>query len=264
MTIGPLRFTNALGGTADWIYPGPTIDMQSPASAGAVDGTIYLIYAQSFDMAQWEIATGAYTASSGTFARTTVLANSLGTTAKINFGTPPQVFVVSEAGTINLTGGQIKFPATQDPSSDPNTLDDYEEGFWTPGLTLATPGDLSVVLSNSFDAYYTKIGQLVTVNFALVATTFTYTTASGNLLITGLPFLPSPSDNKQRAYAPVLFQGFNKAGYSAILAAVIGNSSSMQVLASGMGQPIAVIGASDVPSAASIVLAGSLSYNAAT
>src|SRR5665647_161935 len=32
------------------------------------------------------------------------------------------------------TGGQIPFPATQNPSSDPNTLDDYEEGSWTPAL----------------------------------------------------------------------------------------------------------------------------------
>ena len=93
MVLGLLRFTNALGGTANFIYPGPTTDMQSPASAGAVDGTAYLYYAQSFDMSQWEIGTGAYTASSSTFARTTISANSLGTTAKINFGTPPQVVV---------------------------------------------------------------------------------------------------------------------------------------------------------------------------
>jgi hypothetical protein len=36
-------------------------------------------------MSQWEIGTGAYTASTKTFARTTINANSLGTTAKINF-----------------------------------------------------------------------------------------------------------------------------------------------------------------------------------
>jgi len=93
LALGLLRFTNALGGTADFIYPGPSIDMQSPASDGAVDGTTYLYYAQSFDMSQWEIGQGAYTASSGTFARTSVSKNSLGTTAKINFGDPPQVIV---------------------------------------------------------------------------------------------------------------------------------------------------------------------------
>src|SRR4051794_8182039 len=29
-------------------------------------------------------------------------------------------------------GGQIKFPGTQNPSADANTLDDYEEQAWTP------------------------------------------------------------------------------------------------------------------------------------
>jgi hypothetical protein len=35
-----------------------------------------------------------------------------------------------------LTGGGLKFPPTQVASADPNTLDDYEEGTWTPFLFL--------------------------------------------------------------------------------------------------------------------------------
>lgn len=35
------------------------------------------------------------------------------------------------------SGMGIKFPATQSASSDANTLDDYEEGTWTPTLTRA-------------------------------------------------------------------------------------------------------------------------------
>lgn len=93
MTLGPLRFINASGGAGDWVYPGPTIDLQSPAAAQAVNGVSYLIYAEALDRSQWEIATGVYTASSGTFARTTIVANSLGTTAKITFGNPPEVSV---------------------------------------------------------------------------------------------------------------------------------------------------------------------------
>jgi hypothetical protein len=121
MVLGPLRFTNANGGTADFVYPGPAIDMQSPASARAVDGTTYLIYSQSLDMSQWEIATGAYTASSKTFARTTVTANSLGTTAKINFGNPPQVVVYDPitipAPTVEIpSGSAMLFQQTAAPT----------------------------------------------------------------------------------------------------------------------------------------------------
>lgn len=93
MALGLCRFTNALGGTSDFIYPGPSIDMQSPASAGAVNGTTYKYYAQSLDMNDWEIGTGAYTAGTQTFARTAVQSNSLGTTAKISFSNPPQVII---------------------------------------------------------------------------------------------------------------------------------------------------------------------------
>lgn len=93
MALGLLRFTNEDGGTADFVYPGPAIDMQSPASAGAVDGTTYLYYAQSFDMAEWEIGSGPYTESSGTFGRGTIIANSDGDTSKISFATPPQIMV---------------------------------------------------------------------------------------------------------------------------------------------------------------------------
>lgn len=58
------------------------------------------------------------------------------------------------------TAGQIKFPATQNPSSDPNTLDDYEEGTWTPTLTPSGGGSIS--LDTLYDlCAYTKIGRLV-------------------------------------------------------------------------------------------------------
>lgn len=88
---------------------------------------------------------------------------------------------------INLTGGQIAFPATQIPSANPNTLDDYEKGTWTPVITFVTPGDLSVVYSLQ-SGRYTKIGQAFLWEATMTTTTFTYTTATGNLRVSGLPF----------------------------------------------------------------------------
>lgn len=92
----------------------------------------------------------------------------------------------SVTGLLSLTGGQVAFPATQIPSSDPNTLDDYEEGTWTVGITFATPGDLSVVYSTQ-SGRYTKIGRAFLYDGMATTTTFTYTTATGNLRISGLP-----------------------------------------------------------------------------
>lgn len=60
------------------------------------------------------------------------------------------------------------------------------EGLWTPAITFATPGNLSVAYSDQL-GYYTRIGSFVRLSWYL---TFipTYTTASGAISITGLPF----------------------------------------------------------------------------
>jgi len=83
---------------------------------------------------------------------------------------------------INLTSGQIVFPATQNPSGNANTLDDYEEGNWTPTLTPAS-GSLTSFVSSGV---YTKIGNVVTVQFRAQITNAG--TASGVMSFGGLPF----------------------------------------------------------------------------
>ena len=63
---------------------------------------------------------------------------------------------------IELTGnGSIKFPGTQGASSDANSLDDYEEGVYTPTLTCSTSG--SYTTGTYTQLSYTKVGRLVTI-----------------------------------------------------------------------------------------------------
>ncbi len=62
--------------------------------------------------------------------------------------------------TIDLTGGQIAFPASAVPSADPNTIDDYEEGSFDVTLTCGTSGTITVDTSYNSLAY-TKTGRLV-------------------------------------------------------------------------------------------------------
>ncbi len=57
---------------------------------------------------------------------------------------------------------------------------------WTPAITFATPGDLSVVYTLQAGKY-TIVGNQVTLTFQ-IAFTPTYTTASGGITVTGLPF----------------------------------------------------------------------------
>lgn len=62
----------------------------------------------------------------------------------------------------------------------------YETGTFTPVLTCVTPGDLSVSYSVQSGGY-TKIGDTLVSTVRLVCTP-TFTTASGQLRITGMPF----------------------------------------------------------------------------
>ena len=84
--------------------------------------------------------------------------------------------------TINLTGGQITFPATQSASADANTLDDYEEGTFTPTVTFQT-GSATYTSSGT----YTKVGRLVVCH---VQITITSSGASGFIFFT-VPFTNS-------------------------------------------------------------------------
>lgn len=108
-------------------------------------------------------------------------------------------------GALDVRGGQIKFPATQVASSDANTLDDYEEGTWTPAISFATPGNQSIVYSTQ-QGNYTKIGRLVTLSFVLATTTFTHTTAAGQLFFSTFPF--AAGSQPLAVLAPQAFTGF--------------------------------------------------------
>jgi hypothetical protein len=63
---------------------------------------------------------------------------------------------IDSTGLMTLAGPGIKFPATQVASADANTLDDYEEGTWTPNQG---PG-LTVVGTFASSGSYTKIGRV--------------------------------------------------------------------------------------------------------
>ena len=61
--------------------------------------------------------------------------------------------------TLSGSGSGVQFPATQSASTDANTLDDYEEGTFTPtiiGTTTAGTATYAYQLG-----YYTKVGRMV-------------------------------------------------------------------------------------------------------
>ena len=85
--------------------------------------------------------------------------------------------------TPSASGSGITFPATQSASTDANTLDDYEEGTWTPSVTS---GSGSITTVGAVSGVYTKIGNVLVVEFTITITT--NGTGAGSILASGLPF----------------------------------------------------------------------------
>ena len=103
------------------------------------------------------------------------------------------------APSIELTGnGSIKFPGTQGASSDANSLDDYEEGDWTPTITIETGSNFSY---DSQVGRYTKIGRLVHVQAQIQ---IDKTAGTNNLSVTSMPFTCG-----QRTDVPLLISNYS-------------------------------------------------------
>jgi hypothetical protein len=100
--------------------------------------------------------------------------------------------VLVGTATANTSGAKLQtsdgltFPATAVASADANTLDDYEEGTWTPTVEgTSTAGTATYTLRTG---KYTKVGNLVYISIELQ---WSGGTGTGSLKLTGLPFAPT-------------------------------------------------------------------------
>lgn len=202
--------TSTTTGTGTYTLAGAVTGFQSFSAIGNTNTCYYA----AFDSVtgDWEVGLGTYTSSGTTLARTSVLASSnAGSAVSWAAGTrqiwcdlPASIAALMArtdqantfAGTqtfsalIDASGasaGQIAFPASQNASAGANTLDDYEEGTFTPALSAS--GSTFSYASRS--GAYTKVGNLVTVKIAITLNTSGNTLSANPLQITSLPFASS-------------------------------------------------------------------------
>ena len=86
------------------------------------------------------------------------------------------------AATASASGAGVTFPATQSASTNANTLDDYEEGTWTPfggGITVNSGTPV-------YAGRYTKIGNMVYLDWRVTGGNVTIT--AGSSYLGGMPF----------------------------------------------------------------------------
>lgn len=124
-----------------------------------------------------------------------------------------------------VASGQIKFPATQNASSNANTLDDYEEGTWTPAIAF---GGNSVGVTYTTQAGdYQKIGRQVTVHFQI--TLSSKGSSSGIVTITGVPFTAVNSSINVPAS---VFYASLATTFGSIIATIAGGQSVLSMFGS--------------------------------
>lgn len=122
------------------------------------------------------------------------------TSTNLVFSTSPTLTTPKATTTIGVgnatpstSGSGVTFPASQSASTDVNTLDDYEEGTWTPviGGAGGTSGQSYVVQRGA----YTKIGNQVTCTFDIVLDS--KGTITSEVMIGALPFTAVSNANNR-------------------------------------------------------------------
>tara|TARA_B100000767_G_scaffold91733_1_gene88180 strand:- start:291 stop:1106 length:816 start_codon:yes stop_codon:yes gene_type:complete len=179
----PLDLLHLRGGGANDSAGAPIIRMQK-LSGGAVDDG-QTIGGMSFGTNDDGVDSGAYKE------RAKIIAESQNTSSgtRLEFWTGNSNAAIAERVRI-VADGTVVAPigvclgTAIDGAAAANTLDDYEEGTWTPALTF---GGNAVSLATSTNVgFYTKIGNFVHICFRTVLSD--KGSSSGNAAIGGLPF----------------------------------------------------------------------------
>jgi hypothetical protein len=182
---------------------GDTVSVPSGATLDASNATLTL---PDDSVTTAKIDDGAVTSAKITYPLTTFSSTGIdddGTSTAITINSDNNVALAGNIGlggaTPTTSGTGITFPATASASTDANTLDDYEEGTWTPSLSI-TSGTITL---SSTNGSYTKIGRVVYLTAFLVVTSVG--SPSGELRIQSIPFTPKNENANSSALAMSYF-----------------------------------------------------------
>jgi len=185
-----------------------------------------------------------------------------------NSGTVISASTIGVGGaTPSTSGAGITFPADQTilgASTNANTLDDYEEGTWTPTLESTGGGTIASGTYTRRTGNYVKVGKLVTVQWQLQVSSASALSA-GAISITGLPFTcENTTLNRWRTFVAFWFQtGVN---CITVQAQISPNTSVLDLYplsAAGIDNAASNVTLTTIGNTGNVELAGNFSYTAA-
>jgi hypothetical protein len=179
----------------------------------------------------------------------------------VDSGAPDNSVVVNSSGNLkavatiavgnatpSTSGAGITFPGTVSASSDANTLDDYEEGTWTPVVADAvTAGNTGTYSLDSGSAVYTKIGNYVYLSAGIRSINTSGMTSGNTLYIRGFPFVVG-----KRTFGSVQVDNITFANILCV-SSVVG-ASALSLLEANSGSGGASLTVSDVTSGSGNIL----------
>lgn len=140
----------------------------------------------------------------------------------------------SGAGEYGITA--LKFRPTQTASTDANTLDDYEEGSWTPGVAFG--GGTTGLTYTTQVGRYVKIGKMVYCQGQFVLSD--NGSSAGAMTITGLPFTSENTTNLVMVGTVGYYAGFAATVLGTPTLVENPNSTTLQVYQGGAAASVAL------------------------
>jgi hypothetical protein len=161
------------------------------------------------------------------------------------------------SGVSGLGANVATFLATPTSANFAAAISD-DVGTWTPVLTFATPGTLSVAYTTQVGTW-SRSGNTVTVDFEILTSSFTLGTASGNLFVNGLAgtFTASSAGNFS---GTMCWQGITKSGYTQITPLLLASGTTIVFRASGSAVANSTVTATDTPTGGTVRLQGQLTF----
>jgi hypothetical protein len=129
------------------------------------------------------------------------------------------------AATPAASGAGITFPATASASSDANTLDDYEEGSWTPSIAFGGGSTGITYDAGNRSGSYTKIGRLVFITCVVGLTN--KGSSTGAAWLDNLPFIVASANEN---YSALSFSYFDTMTFADFVMMRVVASSNYAIL----------------------------------
>lgn len=262
-TIGSLPGALTFGGMVSWANTGLSFftasARQQPicASSAAGGGPTFQVYGMPFGQSANQLlyfntafqVLGLASANNGVLVTSGAGVPSISTTlpsglAATNMNLTTPTLGVASATSINFGGAAL---ATYSGLTA-----------WTPVFTFATPGDLSVSYALQAGSY-SRIGNLVTISFNVICTP-TFTTSSGVLRITGLPFTSNAATGNY-ATGPLIASAITfTAGKTFAVLEVDPGVNYLTIYQTGSATATSQVTTANVVTGVAVTIAGSLTY----